>query len=189
MHSVWYRELLCTALYSTVEVGLVWMGCESPVDCIKVRNAGLAKWLALRQGTLVTVVLFKIFHRRNAVCEYVCVCVYCYIQILNFSISKLCWWFKNICICLVLSVFQQQVFHFVCLLWAFEHVCELSWVFMTSERWHYVIVSVVPNVLQALYLVVLESSAPVRQCHISEDWILSCIAVSTFTPHCVFFVM
>jgi hypothetical protein len=52
---------------------LVWKGYKLPLDCIKVRNSELAKWLPLPQGILVTVVLYEIFHRRNAVCEFVCI--------------------------------------------------------------------------------------------------------------------
>lgn len=108
MHSVWYTEVgdvsYCV-LRSTC--GLVWKGCKSPWDCINVRNAELTKWLPLPQGTLVTVVLFKIFHRRNAVCEYVCIVTFRFwiLQFLN-CVDGL-----NTFV-YVLSVFQQQVFHF-----------------------------------------------------------------------------
>lgn len=107
-------------LHSTC--GLVWKGCKSPLDCIKVRNAELAKWLPLPQGTHVTVVLFKTFHRRHAVCEFVCIVTF------RFRIL----WFLN-CVdglntfLCVLSVLQREPEPFFGggLLWASEHVCEL----------------------------------------------------------------
>jgi hypothetical protein len=169
--------------------GLVWQRCKSPLDCIKVRNSELAKWLPLSQGTLVTVVLFKIFHRRNAVCEFVCIVTF------RFWILKFlnCVYGLNTFI-YVICVLQQEPFFLVGggLLWAIEHICELCpefRYFWEVSLWHCIIVSVVPSILQALSPDVMGSSAPVRQCHISEDWIVSCIAVSTFTPNCVFFVM
>jgi hypothetical protein len=40
-----------------------------------------------------------------------CICLYCYIQILNFAVSKLCWWFKYIVVYLI-GVFLARIFSF-----------------------------------------------------------------------------